>query len=213
MQNIDTGNKIKFVNSEETGISLMVSSRSVENFIEKYSISYDNEIKIESVTKDQITIGEKISKQDFFFRLIRDVQSTEEQTREFAAEILCHFLEFGISDFELETLKIGVEKIVNQIKVENNINVEQKLAEGLFEFIWHKKLSNKDEVELFERLTEIDKYYVWSYLGSEIMEDIKSYNSKKLNEYYSLNFKKWKERDIRLYGKEKMEEYYRKLKK
>ena len=114
--------------------------------------------------------------------------------------------------FDLKILKLGIEKVIEQIKIEKNPNVEQKLAEGLFEFIWHEKLSKKEEVELLERLTEIDSYQLWSYLGDEIVEDIKSYNSKKLNEYYTENIEKWKEKDIHLYGKDKAEKYYKQRK-
>ena len=205
------GHKIKLLNSEKTGITLELNSWSSENMAEKYSVSFDRENIIERITENDISFGKKVSKNDFFKRLIRDIQSSEEKTREFASAILCDFLEFEIVDFDLMILNVGIEKIIEQITVEKNINAEHKLVEGLFEFIWHKKISTKAEIELLERLTEIDKYYIWSYLGDEIMEDIKSYDSEKLNQYYSKNIEKWKEKDIQMYGKEKMEEYYNKL--
>jgi len=202
------GHKINLLNSEKTGITLELNSWSSENMEEKYSVSLDKENVIERITKDQLSFGEKVSKTDFFQRLIRDIQSSEEKTREFASAILCDFLEFDIADFDLDILELGIEKIIEQITVEENINSEHKLVEGLFEFIWSKKISNSEEIKLLERLTEIDKYYIWSYLGDEIIEDIKSYNSKILSEYYSENIEKWKEKDIQLYGKEKVEKYY-----
>jgi hypothetical protein len=213
MQETFIGHRFKFINSEKTGVTLELSRLSNENMLEKYSISYDDKPKIERVTQDQIILGEKISKTDFFRRLTRDIQSMNDQTREYASSILCDFLEFDIQDLNLGVLKIGIDKVIEQIKIENNINVEQKLVEGLFEFIWHKKITKIDEVKLLEGLTEIDKYYIWSYLGDEITEDIESYKSIKLSDYYSKNIEKWKERDIQMYGIEKMNEYYKKLKK
>lgn len=212
MQETFTGKKFKLLNSEETGIILEFISLSPEN-IEEFLISYDNKTKIDRITQQQIHLGEKVSKSEFFSRLIRDIQSPYQETREIASTILCDFLEFDIEEFDFRFLKSGIEKIIEQIIVEENINVEHKLVEGLFEFVWHKNLSKKAEIELLEKLTEIDKYYVWSYLGDEIFEDIKSYNSKKLNEYYSKNIEKWKEKDIQMYGKEKMLEYYKNLNK
>ena len=161
------GHKFKLVNSEKTGITLEMNSWSTENFIEKYSVSFDNEKIIERIKTENISFGEKVSKIDFFNRLIRDIQSKDEKTKEFASEILCDFLEFDISDFELKTLKIGIEKIIEQLKAEENINAEQKLAEGLFEFICSGKLNNKEELELLERLTEIDSYQISRYLDDE----------------------------------------------
>ena len=203
------GHKFKLANSEKTGIILQIDGWSTENFVEKYSVSFDNEKKIERIEPKNISFGKEVSKIEFFNRLIRDIQSSEEKTREFATAILCDFLEFEIVDFDLIILNVGIEKIIEQITIEKNINAEHKLVEGLFEFIWHKKISAKAEIELLERLTEIDKYYVWSYLGDEIMEDIKSYDSEKLNQYYSKNIEKWKEKDIQMYGKVKMEKYYK----
>ncbi|MEO0900346.1 MAG: hypothetical protein AAFY71_28310 [Bacteroidota bacterium] len=197
------GHKCKILNSEKTGITLELNSWSSENFIEKYSVSFDKENVIERITEDHLSFGEKVSKTEFFQRLIRDIQESDETTREFASAILCDFLEFDIADFDTNTLKLGIEKIIGQITVEENINAEHKLVEGLFEFIWSKKLSDNEEIELLERLTEIDKYYIWSYLGDEIVEDIESYKSEKLTKYYSENIEKWKEKDIHLYGKEK----------
>ena len=87
------------------------------------------------------------------------------------------------------------------------------MAEAIFEFIWHEKMSNNQKTELLEKLTEINSYSVWSYLGDELEEDIEKYNSQKKKKYYTENIQKWKEKDEQMYGKEKMEEYYNKLNK
>lgn len=200
--------KCKVLDSGKTGVSIVFNNERSKS-IEKYLVSFDEKNIIERIKKDDISFGEKISKIDFYKRLIRDIQASDEQTREIASEILCYFLEVNIVDLNLDVLKPGIEQIIKQITAESNINSEHKLVEGLFEFIWSKKLSKKEETELLERLTEIDKYYVWSYLGDEIVEDIASYNSKKLTEYYLANLEKWKERDIRMYGREKTEKYYK----
>ena len=161
------GHKCKLLNSEKTGITLELNSWSSENMMEKYSVSFDKENNIERITENQLSFGEKISKTDFFKRLIRDIQASEEKTREFASAILCDFLEFDIADFDLNILKLGIEKIIEQLKTEKNANAEQKLAEGLFEFIWSEKLNKKEELKLLERLTEIDSYHICQYLDDE----------------------------------------------
>jgi len=207
------GHQIKLKKLEKTGIILELNKLSTEKFVEKFLISYDDESIIERINSEEIIIGEMVHKTIFFNRILRDIQSTNDLTREYASSILCDFLEFDIKDFKIEELIIGVETIINQVKVENNINVEHKLVEGLFEFIWHKKLDKTKEVELLERLTKIDKFYIWSYLGDEILEDIDNYNSKILSDYRTKNFDKWKEKDIEIYGLEKTTEYYNKLKK
>ncbi|SDW55424.1 hypothetical protein SAMN05444338_103169 [Flavobacterium degerlachei] len=200
------------LNSEKTGITLGLSSCSSEKMVEKYSVSYDDENKIERITKELISFGKKISKTDFFKRLIRDIQSTEEKTRELASAILCDFLEFDIADFEFKNLKFGIEIIIEQLKTEKNINAEQKLTEGLFEFILHEKMSTDQKTELLEKLTEISSYVVWSYLGDELQENSEELNSEKLQKYYIENIPKWKEKDEQIYEKEKIDQYYKKVK-
>ena len=213
MEKTFIGHIAKILNSDKEGIILQMNSGLSEKKVPKYVISLDNDVKIVRVSEDNISFGEKVSDEMYFNRILRDIQSEEELTREHASEILCDFVEFEIDNIDLNVQKLGVHKIIEQIKVENNINAEHKLVEGLFEFIWHKKISKKAEIELLEELTEIDKYYVWSYLGDEIMEDVQSYDSEKLNDYYSNNIERWKEKDLQMYGKEKMEEYQDKLNK
>ena len=77
------GHKCKLLNSERTGITLELNSWSSENMVEKYSVSFDKENNIERITENLLSFGEKISKTDFFKRLIRDIQASEEKTREF----------------------------------------------------------------------------------------------------------------------------------
>ncbi len=161
------GHKCKLLNSEKTGITLELNSWSSENMVEKYSVSFDKENNIERITENQLSFGEKISKTDFFKQLIRNIQASEEKTREFASAILCDFLEFDIADFDVNILKLGIEKIIEQLKTEKNANAEQKLAEGLFEFIWSEKLNKKEELKLLERLTEINSYQICQYLDDE----------------------------------------------
>jgi hypothetical protein len=195
------GHKLKLVNSEKTGITLQINSLSTENFVEKYSVSFDNEKIIERIRAENISFGEEVSKIDFFNRLIRDIQSIDEKTKEYASEILCDFLEFDITDFELKNLKIGIEKIIEQLKIEKNVNVEQKLTDGLFEFICHNKMSKKAEVELLERLTEIESYQIWSYLEDELEDNYEKLGSEKLKKYFIENKPKWNEKNDSIYGK------------
>ena len=185
--------KFKLLNSERTGITLELSSFSSENMVQKYSVSFDKENTIERITESNISFGEKVSETDFFNRLLRDIQSSDEKTREIASNILYGFLEFEIELFDLSLLKIGIEILINQVKIETNPNTESNLVYGLFEFIWWEKISKKETVSLLEKLIEIDSFYIWSFLESELEEDLEKFNSEKLNNYYSINRPKWNE--------------------
>ncbi|WP_459212271.1 hypothetical protein [Aquimarina rhabdastrellae] len=210
MKDTFIGYKVKLIDSSKTGIVFKLNSQVINQSLDKYIVSFDNEIRIEQLTEEKLHFEEEISKTILFKRLIRDIRSFEIKTREVVSLLLCDFIEIEVTDFDLEVLKDGVEQMIQQIKEEKNINIEQKLVEGVFEFIWHKKMSKNEEIELLERLTEIDKYYVWSYLGDELDDDITKYSSNKLNNYYSENIHKWNEKDREIYGKEKIERYYNK---
>lgn len=108
-----------------------------------------------------------MSKIEFFKRLLRDIQSNDDLTRIYASEILCDFLEFDIENFDLLTLKYGLSKSVDQLNVENNFDVEQKLAEGLFEFIWSNKMSKDETREFLIKLTTTNSIQVSSYLNDD----------------------------------------------
>ena len=195
MKKIFIGHKVKLLNSEQEGITLQINSWSSENMVEKYAVSLDNEIKIKRIIEKNISVGEQVSNKIYFDRLIRDIQSQDELTRIFASEILCDFLEFEIDKFDLQLLEIGIERIISQIRIEKNIKTEQKLVEGLFEYIWQKKTSKKVKIELLERLTKIDSYYIWSYLGDELEGDYENLSSQILNKYYKENKTKWAEKN------------------
>ncbi len=210
MKDTFIGCKVKLIDSSKTGIVFNLNSQVINQSLDKYIVSFDSEIRIEQLTEEKLHFEEEVSKTILFKRLIRDIRSFDIKTREVVSLLLCDFIEIEVTDFDLEVLKDGVEQMIQQIKEEKNINIEHKLVEGVFEFIWHKKNSKNEEIELLERLTEIDKYYVWSYLGDELGDDVTKYSSNKLNNYYSENIHKWKEKDREIYGKEKMERYYNK---
>lgn len=140
MKEIFVKHQLRLLNSKEKGIAHKLDSWSSQKMIEKYSVSFDNESKIERIREEQISFGERVSDTIFFNRLLRDIESYDTKTRGFASVILCSFLEDKIEHFDLNILKKGIEKIVKQITVEKNPNAEHKLVEGLFEYIWWKNL-------------------------------------------------------------------------
>ncbi|MDV7186068.1 hypothetical protein R3X25_02140 [Lutibacter sp. TH_r2] len=176
------GHKFQLLNSKKTGIILELNGWCSENMIEKYTVSFDTECKIERITKEHISIENKVSTKDFYNRLIRDIQSSNKKTREFASKILCDFMEFEITDININILKPGIEKIIEQIKIENNVTIEQILVASLFEFISSEKLTKKEEIELLERLTEINSSQICNYLNEEYYLKIP-----KVKKYVKLN--------------------------
>ncbi|WP_157961043.1 hypothetical protein [Lutibacter citreus] len=155
------------MNSKKTGIILELNGWCSENMVEKYTVSFDSESSIERIAEEYISFGDKVSDIDFFNRLIRDIQSPNDKTRKFASKILCDFVEFEILEFDLNILKLGIEKIIEQIEIEKNVNIEKILVEGLFEFICSEKLTKQEEIELLERLTEINSSQICAYLDEE----------------------------------------------
>ncbi|KAA9345794.1 hypothetical protein [Adhaeribacter soli] len=200
MDNIISGirvsQRVVLVTTKETGITLSSSKMLSENWVEKFTVSLDDSEKIERVRISDVLIKEKVSVQDYFKRLIRDIQSPDERTREYASEVLCNFIEFNSAGFDLNLLKSGVESIVKQLRTEKNSDVELKLAEGLFEFVWYGQLQMEEEISLLERLTEIDSFHIWNYMNDEDYMKIS-----KVKQYIEMNKNKWQSRYDNIYKK------------
>ena len=67
--------------------------------------SYDDKIEIDVIKLSELDIGELKSDYETLSRLLRDINSTIQQTRELASEILCNFIEEVGADIDLETLQ------------------------------------------------------------------------------------------------------------
>ena len=171
MNKLEVGNKVgvqaELTKTNQKGITLLISKISTENWKEKYSFSFDDDVKIERISIEDVKLNEEVPKTIFFERLLRDIQSKEDQTRIYASEILCDFLEFDIEDFDLPTLKSGLDKSIDQLKVESNFDVEQKLAEGLFEFIYSNKMTKDEKREFLIKLTSTNSLQVCNYLEDD----------------------------------------------
>lgn len=135
------GYKFELLNSNKTGITLSLHSVNNKNSNDHLLLSFDNENKIETLSTEEISIGANISQSEIFNRLVKHIQSTDQRTREIASEMISNFMEFDTENFDNQLLQLGVEMMIDQIIIEENINVEHKLVEGIFEFIWSKKLS------------------------------------------------------------------------
>ena len=155
---------------------LILGEISFNNTGWKAQFSYDNKIEIDSINLSELNIGELRSDNESLSRLLRDINSTSEQTREWASEILCNFIEEAGADIELDTLQSAVNKMVDRITIEDNWKVGQKLGEGIYEFICLQKIDKTAELELIKKLALLDKDFLYSYLDDEEYLQIKEVN-------------------------------------
>ena len=171
MKNIETEYSIRhrfeMKKNNQKGIILSSSKILSENWIEKYTISFDEINKIERIPVDEVVIKNEISKTEFFERLILNIQSEDETTRIFASDILCDFIEFDSMDFDFKKLQKGITIVIQQLKKEKNIDAEHKLTESIFEFIWLEKMSNEEKKDLLIQLVAIDSIKICTYIEDE----------------------------------------------
>ena len=157
--------RFELKNSNQTGVVLFSGKILSEHW--KYTVSFDKTNRVERVLLHEVIIKNEVSKTDYFERLILNIQSGEEITRVFASDILCDFIEFNSIDLDLKTLQKGIEIVIKQLKEEKNIDVEQKLIESIFEFIWLEKMSSEEKKDLLILLTKIESTTICGYIDDE----------------------------------------------
>ena len=142
----------------------------------KAQFSFNNKIQIDRISLTDLEIGLVKSDSEILDRLLRDITSTNNETKEWAAEILCNFIEETGPFLEVDKLQTAINTMVDQIATEDNWNVGQKLGEGIYGFICLQKIDKKAEFELVKRLALLDKDYLHSYLDDEEYLHIKEVN-------------------------------------
>lgn len=133
----------------------------------KTQFSIDDKPLIKLVSPSDINITEKVSANDFLFRLIRDINSNDVSTRIIASEILCYYIEFNSFRIDYQLLEKAVEFMIYRLTIKDEFDVEQKLSEGIFEFIWLGKMDKNSEKELIIKLAKLDKDCLFPYLDDE----------------------------------------------
>ncbi len=133
----------------------------------KVQFSLDNNTLIQLATSNDLLIIGNCDNNTFLERLVRDIYAEDLETRQWASEILCYFIESNGSELDFDLLTYSVNKMIERLSIEDNYDVEQKLSEGIFEFIWLEKLTKEKERNLIIQLAGINKDTLFCYLDDE----------------------------------------------
>jgi hypothetical protein len=133
----------------------------------KVQISLDNESIIQLLNPNDYTLLGYCDNQIFLDRLIRDINSQDLKTRQWTTETLCYYIETTGSDIELQLLSNSINKMINRLAIETDYDVQQKLSEGIFEYIWLEMLNKEEEQDLIIKLAKMDKDTLFCYLDDE----------------------------------------------
>lgn len=180
-----TGYKVRVTDSSKFGIVLEVSKENGEDW--KYSVSHDSDEIISRLLPENIQPIEKIEDIIFFKRLLRDLNSSDRQTRICSSVILCNYVEDNNSLIHFYELYEGMRIILERLKIEKDPDVGYKLSESIFEIIWLEKLDEKKETELLIEIAQINSDWTLSYLDNEDyikIQEVKEYVESKKKEYH-----------------------------
>lgn len=158
----------------ETGLILGESKINNEDL--KADFSLDSSIEIERISLHELRIGEVKNHKEVLVRLLRDIKSASEQTRIWASQILCDFVEEVGSELELNVIETSINIVIERISIEDNWDVGQKLGEVVYEFFCLQKIDKKSELSLVTKLALLNKDFLYSYLDDEQYLQIKEVN-------------------------------------
>ena len=179
-----TGQKAILNSTLEEGIVLQEINENNGGW--KVQFSFENKNLIKRFDFNEITVVEKVKDELLLERLTRNINSENLETQIWSSEILCYFIEeYGnvIGKVELEK---AIELMTNKLKEENEYDIEQKLAEGIFEFLCLEKIDRKEEEKLIITLAKLNKDCLYSYLDDEDylkIEEVKKFIERKQAEY------------------------------
>ena len=168
---IEAGNKSKqglvarLKSTSEQGI--VVGEINENNQGWQIQFSFDNKSIVKRLDINEIELTGKINNDNLLLRLARDIFSTDSKTKLWTSEILCYFIEEYGADLKLENLRQTIDKMIELLSKDNDYDIDQKLAEGIFEFIWLNKLDKNEEKRLLIRLAKLNKDVLFCYLDDE----------------------------------------------
>lgn len=175
--------------NNETGISVQYFDKSATEG--SFQISLDSSPQIVVVQIEGVTLLEKITNEEYFKRLLRDIRSPDTYTRLWAATMLCDFIEFSSDDIDFSIIIEGIEIVVAQIIIEDNSEVAHYLAESIFEYICClEELSKEEELQFVIRLSSLDSDYLYGYLIHDDYSEISE-----IQAYIKRTDKRWKEQN------------------
>jgi hypothetical protein len=179
-----TGQKAKLNSTSEEGIILQEINENNTGW--KVQFSFENKNLIKRFDFNEITVVEKLNDEILLERLTRNINSEDLDTQIWSSEILCYFIEEYGMDIDKESLENTIKEMVNKLSVENEYEIEQKLAEGIFEFLWLENIDKSDEEKLIIKLAKLNKDCLYCYLDEEeymAIEEVKEFIERKNTEY------------------------------
>jgi hypothetical protein len=176
--------KAKLNSTTEEGIILEEINENNTGW--KAQFSFDNKPLIIRVNLNEITILEKVKHEFILERLTRDINSKDLNTQVWSSEILCNFIEDYGDSIDIQKLEKSVSEMINKLSFENEYEIEQNLAEGIFEYLWLERIDKKVEEELIIKLAKLNKDCLYCYLDDEeylLFEEVKEFVERKNIEY------------------------------
>jgi hypothetical protein len=178
------GHKAILNSSSEEGIILQEINENNSGW--KLQFSFDNKTLITRFDLNEITIFEKLKDELLLERLTRDINSNDLNTQIWSSEILCYFIEEYGENIEIKILEKAILEMLNELSRENEYDIEQKLAEGIFEFLWLEKIDKYAEEKLIIKLANLNKDCLYCYLDEEEylkIHEVKEFIERKNIEY------------------------------
>lgn len=179
-----TGQKAILNSTLEEGI--IVQEINENNTGWKVQFSFENNNLIKRFDFNEITVVEKLNDEILLERLTRNINSEDLDTQIWSSEILCYFIEENGMDIDENSLENAIKEMINKLSVENEYEIEQKLAEGIFEFLWLEKIDKSDEEKLIIKLANLNKDCLYCYLDEEeymVIQEVKEFIERKDIEY------------------------------
>ena len=176
--------KAKLNSTSEEGIILEEINENNTGW--KAQLSLDNKVLIKRVHLNEITILEKVKDEFILERLTRDINSEDLNTQLWSSEILCNFIENYGNSIDIQKLEKSISVIIDKLSLENEYEIEQKLAELIFEYLWLERIDKKAEEEFIIKLAKLNKDCLYCYLDDEeylLLEEVKEFIDRKNIEY------------------------------
>lgn len=133
----------------------------------KVAWSHDDHSKIIILESEQLVLSNKVDNETFVRRLLRDISSDDEETKEISSDVLCYFIESEGIKIDENILKQIILKLIHRLKVENNPNVQQKLIEVIIEYIWLETTEDQNRQNIISDLAKLDNDMLFNYFDDE----------------------------------------------
>ncbi|NOU59636.1 hypothetical protein [Marinifilum caeruleilacunae] len=127
----------------------------------KVALSIDSESKIVRIDDDKVEIFDTLELDNYYKRLLRDIQSECVLTRRIAAFSICDFHESLDESLIYNMVHDNISTIIEQLHLEKDADTGLKLAESIEEFICMESVQKDEELKLIREIASINER--WAY--------------------------------------------------